>query len=108
MTTTPADKVPTFAEAVGNPALRATPGEPILVRPLEKLIRTIRTYVVLTPEQTLVVALWVVHTHAVQSFYTTPYLAITSPEKQCGKTTLLGLLDLLVARPWSCTLPSEA
>ena len=30
----------------------------------------------------------------------TPYLAITSAEKQCGKTRLLEVLDLLVSNPW--------
>jgi hypothetical protein len=59
----------------------------------------IRTFVVLSPQQLTVVALWVLHTHAVEAADTTPYLAITSPEKRCGKTRLLELLQELVARP---------
>jgi predicted outer membrane repeat protein len=43
-------------------------------------------------------ALWIVHTHAIDAAYVSPRLAITSPEKRCGKTTLLTVLGALVAR----------
>jgi hypothetical protein len=46
------------------------------------------------------VALWVVHSHAVDAADCTPYLSITSAEKRSGKTRLLEVLALLVARPW--------
>jgi hypothetical protein len=55
-----------------------------------------------------VVALWIAHTHAVEAFETTAFLAITSPEKQWGKTRLLDVLELVVARPWRAIMPSEA
>lgn len=77
-------------------------------RPLEKLLGVIERYVVMTPEQRLVVALWIVHAHCVEQFEQTPYLAITSPEKQCGKSRLLELLEQLVPRPWMTVTPSEA
>ena len=32
---------------------------------------------------------WLVHVHAIEAFYTTPRLNITSPEAECGKTMLL-------------------
>lgn len=70
--------------------------------------RFVRRYVVMTNEQLLVTTLWVLHTHCIQAFEQTPYLAVTSPEKQCGKSRLLETLDLLVARPWQTVLPSEA
>ncbi len=44
-------------------------------------------------------ALWVVHTHAFEAAEATPYLAITSPERESGKTRLQEVLELLVARP---------
>jgi hypothetical protein len=78
------------------------------VRPLAKLLNLLARYVVMTDEQRLLVALWIVHTHCVQHFEQTPYLCITSPERQCGKSRLLELLDLLVARAWSSVMPSEA
>ena len=64
---------------------------------LQALIGHIRKYVVLTPEQAIVVALWVIFTWvhdkvAVRS----PILLVTSPEPNCGKSTLLGVIGYLV------------
>ena len=59
-------------------------------------------------EQLLVVALWVIHTYALDAFEQTPYLAVTSPEKQCGKSRLLEVLEQVVHKPWAVALPSEA
>ena len=44
-------------------------------------------------------ALWVVHTYLLDCFGISPRLAITSPEKGCGKTTPLDVLSQLVWRP---------
>jgi hypothetical protein len=41
--------------------------------------------------------LWAAHTHLVERFESTPRLALLSPEKQCGKSRVLELLDLLCA-----------
>jgi hypothetical protein len=60
----------------------------------------IRKYVVVSESQCLTLALWVLHTHTIDTAHTTPYLSITSAEKECGKTRLLEVLALLVARPW--------
>jgi len=43
------------------------------------------------------VALWAAHTHLAGKFESTPRLALLSPEKQCGKSRVLELLDLLCA-----------
>jgi hypothetical protein len=43
------------------------------------------------------VALWAAHTHLVARFESTPRLALLSPEKQCGKSRVLELLELLCA-----------
>jgi hypothetical protein len=72
------------------------------------LVKFIRSYVVMSEAQTLVTALWAIHTHCYLAFQQTPYLAVTSPEKQCGKSRLLEVLELLVARPWMAVMPSEA
>jgi hypothetical protein len=42
-----------------------------------------------------VLALWAAHTHLIDRFESTPRLAVLSPEKQCGKTRALELLDLV-------------
>jgi hypothetical protein len=72
------------------------------------LVKFIRSYVVMTEAQALTVALWAIHTHCYLAFQQTPYLAVTSPEKQCGKSRLLEVMELLVARPWMAVMPSEA
>lgn len=59
-----------------------------------------RRFVSLSESQARVVALWVVHTHAFSCTDATPYLAITSAEKQSGKTRLLEVSEPLVANPW--------
>src|SRR5262249_29355481 len=41
-------------------------------------------------------ALWVLHTYAIAAATIAPRLALLSPEKRCGKTTLLALLDATV------------
>jgi hypothetical protein len=67
---------------------------------LDELIALLQRYVILTAHQRHVVALWVMHTHAFAAFETTPYLWITSAVKQSGKTRLLEVLELVVAKPW--------
>lgn len=42
------------------------------------------------------VTLWAVHAHLVTQFYTSPRLALLSPEAASGKTRVLEVLDLLV------------
>lgn len=44
------------------------------------------------------IALWVVHTFLIDEFDVTRYLEISAPEKRCGKTRLLELLDQIVAK----------
>jgi Protein of unknown function (DUF3631) len=76
-----------------------------LVRDLATFLRR---YVVMSESQLIVVALWIVHTYCIEAAEQTPYLAITSPERQCGKTRLLEVLEILCARAWRVELPSEA
>jgi Protein of unknown function (DUF3631) len=75
---------------------------------LDALADYVRTYVVMTAAQTTAVVLWVAHTHTLDAFETTPFLALTSPEKRCGKSRLFDVLELVVARPWRTIMPSEA
>ena len=67
---------------------------------LEAICGFVRRFVLLSETQLWVIATWVVHTHALIAAETTPYLAITSAEKQSGKTRLLETLELLVNNPW--------
>ena len=59
----------------------------------------IRKHVVMPYHCADATALWVVQTYMLDVLDITPRLAVTSPEKQCGKTTLLDVLCRLVWRP---------
>jgi hypothetical protein len=66
---------------------------------LDALSANIRGHVVMSDDAADTAALWVVHTYLLDCFGISPRLAITSPEKGCGKTTLLDVLSHLVMRP---------
>jgi len=67
---------------------------------LDELARTIRDYIILSPRQADVVALWAVFTHTFDVFDFSPKLVIRSPEKRSGKTRLVEVLERLVRRPF--------
>jgi uncharacterized protein DUF3631 len=56
----------------------------------------------------IVVALWVLHTHAVAASECTPYLNVESPEKRSGKTRLLEVLAALARNSIHAANVSEA
>ncbi len=79
----------------------------------ETLIRRVAAFlgrfvVFASADQATAVSLWVLHTHTLEAAETTPYLAITSAEKESGKSRLLEVLEHLVPRPWRTFRPSEA
>jgi hypothetical protein len=67
---------------------------------LGDLMAFLGMYVVTTLEERLAICLWCIHTHAFEAAEATPYLSVTSPEKQSGKSKLLETLELLVRAPW--------
>lgn len=67
---------------------------------LNDLSDFIGRFVALSRAQAGACAIWVVHTHAIEASVFTPYLNVTSPMPRSGKTTLLQVLSLLVAKPW--------
>jgi putative DNA primase/helicase len=66
---------------------------------LEEIVRAIRRYVVISEQGAIAVALWVIHTHALDVADISAILCISSPLKRCGKTTLQCSIRHLVARP---------
>src|SRR4051794_5129557 len=65
---------------------------------LDEMVAVIARYVVLPPWGAETAALWVLHTYAFQLRDVSTYLGVESPEKRCGKTTLLGVLSELSNR----------
>jgi hypothetical protein len=66
---------------------------------LNDICNAVKRYLVLPDGSAETLALWAVHTHVFECFGHSPRLAITSPEKGCGKTTTLDVMAELVARP---------
>lgn len=76
---------------------------------LEQVADTLERYVVLPGEQERdVLALFAAHTWAADGAHATPYVLVVSPEKRSGKSRLLQVLELVVARPWGVIGASEA
>ena len=70
---------------------------------LDEIKAQVQRYVVLHEASAIAIALWAVHTYCFHVFEFSPRLAITSPEKRCGKTTLLGVVEALVSKPLSAS-----
>jgi putative DNA primase/helicase len=65
---------------------------------LEDLRRIVRRYVALPEDAAMAAVLWIVHAHAFEATNISPFLALVSPVKRCGKTTLLDVVGALVPR----------
>lgn len=68
----------------------------LLLNEMEQLLRR---FVVLPDYTAEALSLWILHTYAFHLRDITTYIGIESPEKRCGKTTLLTVLSELVNRP---------
>jgi putative DNA primase/helicase len=65
----------------------------------DDLCHIFNTYMAtLTPHAVTFLALWSIHTYAIDAADVSPILAITSPMPRCGKSRLLDLLEALVFR----------
>jgi putative DNA primase/helicase len=63
------------------------------------LVAAVKRYVVMRDDHADAIAFWNLHTWLVNEFYISVRLAITSPTKGCGKTTVLRLLNIISRRP---------
>lgn len=88
------DTLAALAHAAATPAPELPPVGPRPATILDEVAAFINTYMVLPSyEASLVLAAWVIHTHAFEAAYATPYIYINSAEPECGKSTLLELLE---------------
>jgi len=65
---------------------------------LDALVQVLRRFVVLPLWGAETLALWILHTFAFKLRDVSTYIGIESPEKRCGKTTLLTVLNELANR----------
>jgi len=93
-----AARVPTDTSAA--PQAATVPADTPTVNVLDLVVRLIELHIAITAEERIAVALWILHAYVFDRFTITPRLALISPVRGCGKTTLLVLLELLVAEPY--------
>jgi hypothetical protein len=70
------------------------------VNVLDLVVCLIEDHIAITPAERMAAALWILHAYVFDLFQITPRLAVLSPVRGCGKTTLLALIELLVAEPY--------
>lgn len=103
LVTHPAPGGATASSGAGTPVLFTDPDPwPATVDGgalLDELCTFYRRYVVLQEGAAEMLALWTLHTYTHTAAQVTPRVGIESPQKRCGKTTLLALMGAVVARP---------
>ena len=65
----------------------------------DTIAQTLAKYIALPDGAADAVAIWILHTYCLDSVFVSPFLTLSSPEKRCGKTTLLTLVSALSRRP---------
>jgi putative DNA primase/helicase len=97
------DQEPKEKEGQGTGIVLADPepwGEPVDGGELlETMSPAFARFVVLPSGAATAASLWTLHAHAHDAAVISPLLTAVSPEKRCGKTTFLGVLQQLVPRP---------
>lgn len=68
-------------------------------RLMNGMIGEIVSYLVISEYAALAVVLWCIHTWCYNEFSRSPLLLINAPERACGKTQLLKIVEKLVPRP---------
>jgi len=66
---------------------------------LNDISEVIKSHMVLDTHSRNACSLWVLLTYTYDAFRILPMLGVTSPEKRCGKTTLLEVLEGLINKP---------
>ncbi len=66
---------------------------------LDEIVEILNRFLVLPEGAAETMALWVLFTYVHDAGQISPYLAFQSPEKRCGKTLALDIMDMLVLRP---------
>ncbi|HEV2964511.1 MAG TPA: DUF3631 domain-containing protein [Candidatus Angelobacter sp.] len=67
---------------------------------MDDIEELIHDHLVCSDAQGSILALWILHTYTYRASYLTPYLNISSPVEESGKSTCMTMLRALCARPW--------
>lgn len=74
----------------------------------QALYELIDRHIIIDEPLKVAFVLWVLFTYLIDDCDIAPIAWITAPEKSCGKSTLLGLFERVVNRPYTMTDPSQA
>ena len=96
--------IPDSPGALTLPASTAQNGSSLMC----DLVAAVRRSVIVSEFSAVMIALWVVFTHVFERFTIAPLLAITSPEKRCGKTNMLTFLARLCRAAFAASNMSDA
>jgi hypothetical protein len=66
---------------------------------LETVRQWVKRYIVVSEEQAVILAAWILHTYTYEAAESTPYIHITAPERECGKSRLMETLEALAFNP---------
>jgi hypothetical protein len=106
--------VATAASARKAPKAMIVPGTepwPIPVsgaEALDAVLVIVMRYIVITKTAGVALALWILHSYLMDAWQHSPILAVVSPVKRCGKSTLLSMSQALVYRPLICANTTSA
>jgi putative DNA primase/helicase len=75
---------------------------------LRSIYRSLHRHIVVPWQAKVVISLWIVHSHALDAFRISPILMINAPVSECGKTTLMELLETVVPKPYLVSSISQA
>lgn len=89
----------TNGRAIGLREVTPWPAPVALAQVLDDITRAITKHMILPPGAATALALWAAHTWVYDRFEHTPRLAIRSPTKRCGKSTLLEVVEALAHKP---------
>src|SRR2546429_6862098 len=92
---------PSIIQESTNPFIHSEPPWPEPVNGaalLTNLASVLTSFLILPKWAAETLALWILHTYAFKLRDVSTYVGIESPEKRCGKTTLLTVLSELVHR----------
>ncbi|MDA9580461.1 DUF3631 domain-containing protein [Luminiphilus sp.] len=64
--------------------------------PADLIVALLNKYCVMSDEEADAIALWIIASHLINDFRLFPKLALISPEKRCGKTTTLEVIQSVV------------
>ncbi len=80
-------------------SVAAHPGPVDVAELLTEIEGVIKKHVVLKDDAAAALAVWVLHTYTFELRDAVAYVAIESPEKRCGKTTLISVLAAMAHKP---------